>query len=76
MVYNFKKIEKKWQKNWEDKKIFQVKENSKKKKYYLLEQFPYPSGSGLHAGHAFVYTLGDVFSRFKIMQGFNVLHPM
>ena len=76
MVYNFLKIEKKWQKKWEEKKVFQVKENSKKKKYYVLEQFPYPSGSGLHVGHSFVYTIGDIYSRFKLMQGFNVLHPM
>lgn len=76
MVYDFKKIEKKWQEKWEDKKAFRVIENSKKKKYYVLEQFPYPSGSGLHVGHAFIYTLGDIFSRFKLMQGFNVLHPM
>jgi leucyl-tRNA synthetase len=76
MTYNFNKIEKKWQKKWEDKKVFQAKENSKKKKYYVLEQFPYPSGSGLHAGHSFVYTIGDIYSRFKILQGFNVLHPM
>ena len=76
MTYDFSKIEKKWQKKWEEKKVFQVKEDSKKKKYYVLEQFPYPSGSGLHAGHSFVYTIGDIFSRFKILQGFNVLHPM
>ena len=76
MEYNFKNIEKKWQKKWEEKKVFEVNENSKKKKYYVLEQFPYPSGSGLHVGHSFVYTIGDIYSRFKILQGFNVLHPM
>ncbi len=76
MEYNFSKIEKKWQKKWEEKKVFEVKENSKKKKCYVLEQFPYPSGSGLHVGHSFVYTIGDIYSRFKSMQGFNVLHPM
>jgi len=76
MAYNFKQIEKKWQKKWEDKKIFHVKENSKKKKHYVLEMFPYPSASGLHMGHALNYTIGDVFARFKRLQGFNVLHPM
>ena len=73
--YDFKKIEKKWQKRWEDKKIFEVKEG-KGEKFYCLEMFPYPSSSGLHIGHAFNYTIGDVYSRFKKMQGFNVLHPM
>jgi len=74
--YNFKQIEKKWQKKWEDKKIFEVRENSKKKKYYVLEMFPYPSAEGLHMGHALNYTIGDVFARFKRMNGFNVLYPM
>ncbi len=74
--YDFRKIEKKWQSEWERKKVFQVKEDRKKKKYYVLEMWPYPSGSGLHIGHAFNYTLGDIFARFKKMQGFNVLHPM
>ena len=72
---NFKQIENKWQKAWEDKKIFQVKKSSKKK-FYVLEMYPYPSGSGLHMGHAFNYTIGDIFTRFKRMQGFNVLYPM
>ncbi len=72
---NFKTIEKKWQDKWEKKKVFQVKE-SKRKKFYVLEQFPYPSGTGLHMGHAFVYTIGDIYARFKIMNGFNVLHPI
>ena len=72
--YNFKAIEKKWQEKWEKAKIFQAKENSKKKKFYVLEMYPYPSGSGLHMGHAFNYTVGDVFARMKRMQGFNVLY--
>ncbi len=76
MEINFAGIEKKWQKKWEEKKIFEVNENSKKKKYYVLEMYPYPSSSGLHIGHAFNYILGDIRARFKIMQGFNVLHPM
>jgi len=74
--YNFKDIEKKWQKKWEGKKIFQVKEDKNKEKFYCLEMFPYPSGSGLHMGHALNYTLGDIYSRFKRMKGFNVLYPM
>ncbi|MBT3865909.1 leucine--tRNA ligase [Candidatus Woesearchaeota archaeon] len=69
------KISKKWQEKWEKAKIFEVKEDSKNK-YYVLEMFPYPSGSGLHIGHTFVYTVGDIFARFKRMQGLNVLHPM
>ena len=73
---DFGKIEKKWQKKWEDAGIFEVKEDSKKEKFYVLEQFPYPSGSGLHMGHAFIYTIGDVYARFKRMQGYNVLYPM
>jgi leucyl-tRNA synthetase len=72
---NFQKIEQKWQKLWEESKIFDVNE-SKKKKFYCLEMFPYPSASGLHIGHTFNYIIGDIYARFKIMQGFNVLHPM
>jgi leucyl-tRNA synthetase len=75
MKMDFAKIEKKWQGKWEKAGAFKAKE-SKKKKFYCLEMYPYPSGSGLHMGHAFNYTIGDVYSRFKIMQGFNVLHPM
>ncbi len=75
MTINFKKIEKKWQDKWEKSKTFVVKK-SKKKKYYVLEMYPYPSGSGLHIGHAFNYTIGDVYARFKRMEGFNVLYPM
>ena len=74
--YDFEKIEKKWQKKWENSKIFQVKEDKKKKKFYVLEMYPYPSAEGLHMGHALNYTIGDVFARFKRMQGFNVLYPM
>lgn len=73
--YNFLGIEKKWQAKWEKAKIFQVKEG-KKKKFYVLEMYPYPSGSGLHMGHAFNYTIGDIYARFKRMQGFNVLYPV
>jgi leucyl-tRNA synthetase len=76
MNFDFEKNEKKWQKKWDSEKIFEVKEDSKKKKFYIAEMYPYPSGSGLHIGHAFNYTLGDIMARFKIMNGFNVLHPM
>jgi leucyl-tRNA synthetase len=75
-IVNFEGIEKKWQKKWEEKKIFEPKNNKKLKKFYLLEMFPYPSASGLHMGHALNYTIGDVFARFKRMKGFNVLYPM
>ena len=73
---NFAKIEKKWQKRWEEGKIFQVSEKSKKPKFYNLEMFPYPSASGLHVGHALNFTIGDICARFKRMTGFNVLYPM
>lgn len=68
-------IEKKWQKIWKDTDAFAVKEDPNKKKYYVLEMFPYPSGN-LHMGHVRNYSIGDVIARFKKMQGFNVLHPM
>ena len=74
--YNHKKIEEKWRKEWEEKETFGVEVNTKKKKYYALEMFPYPSGSGLHVGHGFNYTIGDIYARFKRMKGFNVLYPM
>jgi len=75
-LINFSQIEKKWQQKWEKGKVFQVKEDKKKKKFYCLEMFPYPSGSGLHIGHAFNYAVGDIYARFKRMMGFNVLYPM
>lgn len=68
-------IEEKWQKQWEEKGLFNVTEDPSKKKYYLLEMFPYPSGK-IHMGHVRNYSIGDVIARFKMMQGFNVLHPM
>ena len=73
---DFAKIEQKWQREWEKKKVFEVKEDAKKKKFYCLEMYPYPSGSGLHVGHAFNYTIGDIYARYKKMCGYNVLHPM
>ena len=76
LSFDFAKIEKKWQERWAKEKVFEVKEESKKKKYYVLEMFAYPSGSGIHMGHAFNYTIGDIFARFKIMNGFNVMHPV
>ncbi len=76
MEFDFNTIEKKWQKKWEEKKIFDVDEKSKKKKYYVLEMYPYPSASFLHMGHVRNYTIGDVYARLKRMQNFNVLYPM
>ena len=77
MEYNFKEIEKKWQKYWEDNKTFKTDVwDFSKPKYYVLDMFPYPSGVGLHAGHPEGYTATDIVSRMKRMQGYNVLHPM
>ena len=73
---NFSEIEKKWQKYWEDNKIFSAKNNGKKEPYYILVEFPYPSGSGLHVGHVRSYTAQDAIARMKRMQGYNVLYPM
>ena len=73
--YDPKKIEPKWQAHWESSKIFKVKEDPAREKYYLLEMFPYPSGN-IHMGHVRNYSIGDVVARYKRMRGFNVLHPM
>jgi leucyl-tRNA synthetase len=76
MEYKFKEIEKKWQTYWNVHKIYQVKQDEKKPKYYVLDMFPYPSGAGLHVGHPLGYIASDIFSRYKRLRGFNVLHPM
>jgi leucyl-tRNA synthetase len=70
------RIAAKWQKRWVDAKIFKVSEDPKKKKFYCLEMYPYPSGSGIHMGHTRNYAIGDAYARYKRMQGFNVLYPM
>jgi len=75
MHYNFKEIEKKWQKKWLASHAFRAQADPTRKKYYLLEMFPYPSGK-IHMGHVRNYTIGDVASRFKTLQGYNVMHPM
>ena len=74
--YNPKKIEPKWQDKWYDSGVFKAQNGSKKKKFYLLVEFPYPSGDGLHVGHCRSYTALDIIARKRRMQGFNVLFPM
>ena len=76
MDYNFGDIEKRWQQYWADHKTYKVTEDGTKPKFYVLDMFPYPSGAGLHVGHPLGYIASDIFSRFKRLQGFNVLHPM
>lgn len=76
MSFDHRTIEKKWQKYWEENKTFKTEENSDKPKFYVLDMFPYPSGSGLHVGHPEGYTATDIIARMKRMQGYNVLHPM
>ena len=75
-MYDFKKIEKYWQNYWNKNQTFAAKNGSEKEKYYLLVEFPYPSGAGLHVGHARSYTALDTVARQKRMEGYNVLFPM
>lgn len=76
MEYNFKEIEKRWHQYWIDNKTYEVKEDNSKPKYYVLDMFPYPSGAGLHVGHPLGYIASDIYTRFKRLNGYNVLHPM
>jgi leucyl-tRNA synthetase len=76
MEYNFREVEKKWQKYWAENKTFRAENDSPKEKYYVLDMFPYPSGAGLHVGHPLGYIASDIFARYKRLQGYNVLHPM
>jgi leucyl-tRNA synthetase len=74
--YNFTEIEKHWQQFWAENNIYKVSEDSSKPKFYVLDMFPYPSGAGLHVGHPLGYIASDIYSRYKTLKGFNVLHPM
>ena len=76
MEYNFREIEKKWHQRWVEQKTYRVVEDATKKKFYVLNMFPYPSGAGLHVGHPLGYIASDIYARYKRQQGFNVLNPM
>ncbi len=76
MEYNFREIEKKWQRRWVDQKTYHVAEDSHKEKFYVLNMFPYPSGAGLHVGHPLGYIASDIYARYKRLRGYNVLNPM
>ena len=74
--YPFADVEPRWQRFWEERRTFRTREDAGRPKYYCLDMYPYPSGSGLHVGHLEGYTATDIVSRFKRMKGFNVLHPI
>ena len=76
MQYDHLKIEAKWQNHWSENSTFKAEIDKDKEKLYVLDMFPYPSGSGLHVGHPLGYTATDIYCRYKRLQGFNVLHPM
>ena len=76
MEYNFKHIEPKWQAYWKEHNVFKVHPEPSKPKFYVLDMFPYPSGAGLHVGHPLGYIASDIYTRYKRLNGFNVLHPM
>ena len=76
MEYNHKEIEKRWQQRWKDDQTYAAAVDPSRPKYYVLDMFPYPSGAGLHVGHPLGYIASDIYSRYKRLQGFNVLHPM
>ena len=76
MEYNFREIEGKWRQYWNANKVYKVQDDASKPKFYVLDMFPYPSGAGLHVGHPLGYIASDIYSRYKRLQGFNVLHPM
>ena len=76
MEYNFREIEKKWHQKWVENKTYKVTEDENKKKFYVLNMFPYPSGAGLHVGHPLGYIASDIYARYKRLNGFNVLNPM
>ena len=76
MEYNFREIEKKWFEYWKENGTYHVSEDESKKKFYVLNMFPYPSGAGLHVGHPLGYIASDIYARYKRLQGFNVLNPM
>ena len=76
MEYNYKDIEQRWQNYWRENNVYKTSIDASRPKFYVLDMFPYPSGAGLHVGHPLGYIASDIYSRYKRLQGFNVLHPM